>query len=190
MDPRLRMSVEIETLHELLPDLNYYRLLKLEPGCTQDAVGTAFRAESRRLHPDRMAAVGGAEVRQKANDVFRIVNEAYRVLKDPESRLRYDGLMAAGILRMTDDAQALAQADKHSNDPEHAARDPKAEKYWKLALRDWTDKKYRSCVMNIKFAMNFEPDNETFKEYLAKAEEAENDAAKKRGLNPYKLRIV
>ena len=40
------------------------------------------------------------------------------------------------MLRMTEDGKAAAAADKRSNDPENAASHPKAEKYWKMALRE------------------------------------------------------
>ena len=57
MDPRTRMIVEIDAIHELLGELDYYRVLQLQPDAEQAAVGTAFRQESRRLHPDRLAAL-------------------------------------------------------------------------------------------------------------------------------------
>ena len=59
-----------------------------------------------------------------------------------------------------------------------------------MALSDWKNKAYGACVMNIKFALNFEPDNEVFKEWLAKADEAQKEADSKKEKNPYKLRIV
>ena len=38
--------------------------------------------------------------------------------------------------------------------------------------------------------MNFERDNEVFKEWLEKAKEARAEADKKKEKNPYKLRIM
>lgn len=187
---RTRTLVEIDTLHGLLPELDYYRVLLLDPDCAQDAVGEAFRTESRRLHPDRIAALRDDAVADQANDVYRLVNEAYRVLKDPEQRARYDLLLAEGVLRMTDDAKAGAQADKRSGDPEHAATDAKAEKYWKMALNDFQNKSYKACVMNIQFALNFEPNNDTFKEWLDKAKKAMKESGQDKKKNPYKLRIM
>jgi len=190
MDARTRMVIEIDALHDLLPALDYYRVLQVDPDCAPDAVGDAFRAESRRLHPDRLSALRDPKAQSQANDVYRLVNEAYRCLKDPEKRARYDLLLAGGTLRMTDDANAAAQADKKADDPEHAATDPNAEKFWKMALRDWKNKSYKSCVTNIKFAINFERENEVFKEWLVKAEKALEDYEATLENNPYKLRIV
>ena len=136
-----------------------------------------------------MAALGDAGLKDKANYVFTAINEAFRTLKDPDSRLRYDQELAAGNIRAADTSLNKAEQARSNDDPENAATNGNSEKFWKLALRDWRDKNYRGCVQNIKFAIQFEPDNEVFKEWLAKAEEADRNDTKKEK-NPYKLRLV
>jgi curved DNA-binding protein CbpA len=190
MDPRLRSRVEIETLHELLTELDYYQLLGLKSDAAQSDVDNAFRQESRRLHPDRHTAGTPAEFRGKANDVFKAVNDAYRVLRDPDARARYDSDRRAGQLRMSDQARRAAEEEAASrNDPAKAARTEKGGKYWKMALQCWNDEDYTGCVMQIGFALTFEPANDVFKEWLEKAKVA--GAEKKKGkVNAYKIRIV
>lgn len=190
MDAKKRIKVEVETIHKLLPELDYYKVLQLEQSCEQHRIEEAHKGESRRLHPDRIASLDDAGLKAMANDIFQLINEANTTLKDPEQRAQYDSLLAMGVLRMTDDAMANAQEAKKANDPEFAATDPKAEKYWKLAMADWKDKNYGACVMNIQFAMNFERDNEVFKEWLDKAKTARAEADKTKEKNPYKLRIM
>ena len=190
MEAKARIKIEVETLHELLPELDYYKVLQLDPSCEQHRIDEAHKEESRRLHPDRIASLGDAGLKAMANDIFQLINEANATLKDPEQRTQYDALLEVGVLRMTEDAMATAQEAKKANDPEFAATDPKAEKYWKLAMQDWKDANYGACVMNIQFAMNFERDNEVFKEWLEKAKEARSEADKKKEKNPYKLRIM
>lgn len=189
MDPRLRVKVEIETLHELVDELNYYRLLRLEEDCSQVDIGAAFRQESRRLHPDRLAALQDTALKEKANYIFTAINEAFRTLKDPAVRLQYDQEMASGNIRISNTALKKADQIRNADDPAQAATNERSEKFWKLALRAWGDKDYLSCIQNIKFALQFEPDNDTFKEWLAKAQEADRNNTKKKK-NPYKLRIV
>lgn len=190
MDPRLRMTVEIETVHELLPELDYYRLLQVPADCDQVEIDRAYRKESRRLHPDRYAALADEDIAAKVNDIYRRLNEAYRSLKDPELRARYDEERNAGSTRASDSARDKAARDRAStNSPDQAATNPKAEKYWLMALRDFDQQNYRGCVMNIQFALNFEPDNATFKEWLSKAQGMAEES-KKEPFNPYKLRIV
>ena len=190
MEARRRLLNEIEALHDVIEELDYYGVLLLDKDCAPHEIGDAYRQESRRLHPDRMSSLGDGEASKRANAIYRLVNEAYRVLKDPEQRGQYDLLLADGVIRMTDDARSGASDQKRANDPVNAAKHPKSEKYWKLALSDWERKSFRACVMNIQFALNFEPGNEVFKEWLEKAKEARDEAESKMEKNPYKLRIM
>jgi len=190
MDPRLRPRIEIETIHELLPELDYYQLLGVAPACPQQDIDAAFRGESRRLHPDRHAAGATPEFRTQSNDVFKAVNDAYRTLRDPDARARYDAERRSGALRMDDAARKAAEADAAAkNDPTKAARTPKGEKYWKMALQCFNDADFNGAVMQINFALSFEPDNTTFREWLEKAK-VENEGKKKgKTGNAYKIRF-
>jgi len=190
MSARQRQIIEIETLHELLPELNYYQLLQLDPATDQAAIDQAYRAEARRLHPDRFAGLGGP-VRAQVTAIYRAVTEAKRVLGNPDTRTAYDDELASGANRLSAEGSKEAKAKAAAaNNPELAARTEKGGKYWRLALTDWAGKNYKGAVMNINFALTFEQDNETFKEWLAKAKKAQKDNQNPDGSNPYKLRIV
>lgn len=190
MDPRLRSRIEIETIHELLPELDFYRLLGLKQGCAQSDIESAFRAESRRLHPDRHTAGATPEFRSKANEVFKAISEAYRTLKDPDARAAYDQQFKPGEKKLVDDARKAADADAQARmDPSKAARTPKGEKYWKMALQCWSDKDFKGCVMQINFALTFEPDNAIFKEWLAKAKTAQEENKSKTQAAGYRIRL-
>jgi curved DNA-binding protein CbpA len=191
MDPRLRLRIEIETMHELLPSLDYYQLLGVQMGCAQADVDAAFRNEGRRLHPDRVVAGAPAEFRSVANSVFKAVNDAYRVLRDPDARGHYDNELRAGRLTMDAEARKAAEAEAAArNDPAKAARTEKGGKFWKLALGSFAEKDYNGCVMNIQFALSFEPDNEVFKEWQTKARALKEEGKKDKATsNAYKIRI-
>jgi len=191
MDPMIKTRVEIETLHELIDELDYYKILLLDRDAPQVDVDPAFRTVSRKLHPDRLARLNDDELKAKANDIFRLANEAYRNLKDPDIRSRYDVGLAEGNLRLSADGRSKADKDAAAkNNPELAAKTPQGEKYFKMALKCWGDGDFRGAVMQIRFAIQFEPGNKVFEEWLEKAESARDGAAAKKDLNPYKLRIV
>jgi DnaJ-class molecular chaperone len=191
MSAKDRMRISILTLHEILDELDYYRLLKLDEDCPQREIESAVRQQSKSLHPDRISAVGDGELTAKANDVFSRIKEAGECLADPDQRSQYDLLYPQGILRMTDEAMALADKERGRGDGlEGAATHPKAEKYWEMALKDFAAKNFKGSVMNVQFAMNFEPENEQMKEFLEKAKQASSKEKETKGKNPYKLRIV
>mgnify|MGYP002631301871 CR=1 FL=1 len=190
MNSKLRKAIEIEVIYDLLDELDYYQLLGLERDADPAEVEPAFRAQSRILHPDRLARLGDAQLTRQATAIYRTVNEAYRCLKEPESRVQYDQELAQGQIRISDSGRSDAKAaGEASADPEKAARTEKGGKYWRLALQQWRDEDYQGCVMNIQFALNFEGDNEVFTEWLDKAQKAATDKAKTKEKNPYKLRF-
>lgn len=190
MDPRLRSRVEIETIHELLKELDCYQLLGLKSDAAQQDVDAAFRNESRRLHPDRNSAGASNEFKNQANEVFKAVNDAYRTLRDPDGRARYDAERTHGALRMDEAARRAAEAEAAAkNDPARAAATPKGEKYWKMALQCWNEEDFNGAVMQINFALSFEPANETFKEWLGKAKAANEEKKRGKTGNAYKIRF-
>ena len=66
---------------------DYYKILGVAKTATQEEIQKAYRALARKYHPDVNKEKG-------AEDQFKKVSEAYEVLKNPESRKKYDALGA------------------------------------------------------------------------------------------------
>ena len=62
----------------------YYRALGVPHSATADQIRAAFRSRAMSAHPDRAGATAAD------NEAFRLIREAYEVLRDPRQRMAYD----------------------------------------------------------------------------------------------------
>ena len=66
----------------LQPSVNYYDLLQINPHAETETIERVYRILASRFHPDNQAT-GDAEK-------FRMLNDAYQLLRDPVKRAEYD----------------------------------------------------------------------------------------------------
>ncbi|KLO20566.1 DnaJ-domain-containing protein, partial [Schizopora paradoxa] len=70
---------------------DYYDILSVSPDATDDDIRTAYKRESLRSHPDRLANATPQE-KKRATERFQALADAYYVLRDPTRRKEYDSL--------------------------------------------------------------------------------------------------
>ncbi|HEY1074808.1 MAG TPA: DnaJ domain-containing protein [Patescibacteria group bacterium] len=72
---------------------DYYDILGIKKGASQDEIKRAYRKMAHKYHPDKATAEQKAEYETK----FKELNEAYQVLSDEQKRARYDQFGHAGV---------------------------------------------------------------------------------------------
>lgn len=70
---------------------DYYEVLGLKKGASDDEIKKAFRKMAMKYHPDKNP--GDKEAEEK----FKEINEAYSVLSDPDKKSKYDRFGHAGV---------------------------------------------------------------------------------------------
>jgi len=72
-------------------DLEYYEILEISRDADSGAIKKAYRKQALKYHPDRNQ--GDKEAEEK----FKLVNEAYQVLSDPQKKATYDRYGKSGL---------------------------------------------------------------------------------------------
>ncbi len=75
--PQASATVEIE---------NLYAILNVKPNAAADEIRSAYRSIARECHPDVAKSPEAAER-------FALISKAYSVLRDPDTRKRYDAML-------------------------------------------------------------------------------------------------
>ncbi|CAH1189917.1 Chaperone protein DnaJ [Paenibacillus plantiphilus] len=92
--------------------MNYYELLEVSQAATELEIKTSYRQLVKRYHPD----VNGGS--QEAEQRFKLIKEAYEILREPKEREAYDAR-----LRGSSSGKAGAGAF-HSNEKTKESRQP------------------------------------------------------------------
>ena len=71
---------------------NYYKILQVVPDACQEVIQAAFKALSKKIHPDKRS-----DRKDEATEAMAILNEAYEILSNPVKRHAYDRALFSGV---------------------------------------------------------------------------------------------
>ncbi|KAL8713486.1 MAG: hypothetical protein Q9220_002348 [cf. Caloplaca sp. 1 TL-2023] len=70
------------------PPTEYYKVLEVPPGATQQQIRDAYKKQALKSHPDRVPS--DSPERPARTKKFQVINDAYYTLSDPSRRRDYD----------------------------------------------------------------------------------------------------
>jgi DnaJ family protein B protein 12 len=69
---------------------DYYDILCITKGCTDEDVKRAYKKLAIQFHPDKNKSTHSEEAFKKVNNILNKISHAFTTLKDPEKRIFYD----------------------------------------------------------------------------------------------------
>jgi curved DNA-binding protein CbpA len=163
--------LEIEARAAALDALDYFEVLRVGHDAAPDEIKQAYYRESRAYHPDRFAALPSPELRALVGRLYRRVNEAYTVLRDPAKRRKYladvTGPERARRLRFTEEAEVEVKGEQKRRVEEQLGSTPNGRRFYLAALQEIQAERWDAAERALKSALMYEPANAKFKEALA-----------------------
>ena len=178
--------LEIQTLFGFIDELNYYEMLCLNDSCIPNEIEHGFKSMVQRFHPEQLSNPS-EELMEQSLYLILSFKEAFETLKSISSRLKYDVTLEHGQIRI-ENTQLADNQDQSGNDPSLAAVTENGKKYWILALEAAENNDYDSAVLQVGFALQYEPQNQAFIDFKESATEEAKKAPKKSG-DMYRIRL-
>jgi len=159
--------LEIRALVKIMDELDYYRILHVEPDASASDLKRAYFATSRTFHPDANTHLEKA-LHDECEHITKRVTEAYCVLRDPRRRKAYDQQLTedGGLRLQLAEAKAIhARQDSEAR----LGKTPQGKQFFQKANQDLQHGNYAGAMSNLQMALTFEPENTLFKEKLEEA---------------------
>lgn len=142
---------------------NYYEVLGIIRTANADQIRSAFHRFAREHHPDNF--IGSPEETERHTELYQLGSEAYRVLRDPIKRKLYDEGLEEGVARYSDDR---TKEMRRSMRPPGGVvlRSGKARTFFSRAHAAMKSEDWAQAKLNLKMAIQNEPDNDELKAKL------------------------
>jgi len=83
----------------------YYDILEVDENAKEEDIITSFRQLAKEYHPDKHSTQTASKV-QEVQERFKLINEAYQILKNPIMRAEYDKFLSSLTWEQVVDAEA------------------------------------------------------------------------------------
>ncbi len=150
-------------IYNVLDRLDYYRLLGVDQKAGASAIRKAFYAIAGKFHPDRNRDAD-EHVSKALYDIFKRLNEAYRVLCNPSRRQAYDANLSDGKVRLEQDSRKSIGP----KNPEDTIKSREARQFYRQAADELKKGNMMQADLHIKLAKSREPGSKAINGLIAK----------------------
>jgi curved DNA-binding protein CbpA len=167
LDPNF--DIEAQALAQIIEELDYFQILKVEQTATAEELKQAYFRESRLYHPDQFYAAADSEGKRAVFRIYKRINEAFVCLRDGRKRAKYqqdvNGPDRARKLRYTEASEEELKREREAE----LGVTPQGRKMFAAGVLELEACRYAQAAQNFKMALMYEPQNVLFKQ---KQEEA------------------
>jgi len=162
-------------IHEVLCRLDYYRLLGVDRSAKIPEIKKAFFSIAGKFHPDRNRDADET-VSQAIYNIFKRLNEAYRVLCDYEKRVLYDEGLDGGSTRFENEGRRTMIPKT----AEETMTSREARQFYRQAAEALKSGNLMQADLHIKVASKREGENKAIEELMEKIDTALAEKKKKK----------
>ena len=156
------LIAEIAAKHASLETADYYQLLEVSPGASDEEIKKGYYAMAKKYHPDRHHLPQLGEVQGLLEELFAKVTVAYQELSDPASRRRYDG-------GRQQKARAAAESAPDEPTPYTVPPEVIAERHFQQGYAHFERMEYFDAIQCLRECVRMIPGEPRYHKVLAKA---------------------
>jgi DnaJ-class molecular chaperone len=159
----LEFEAYVIMMYQELDRLDYYRLLGIERAAKGPEIKRAFYGIAAKFHPDRNRNTDKS-VQKALYDIFKRVNEAYRVLCNEEQRKIYDKGLSKGTVRL----EVQNRRGSGPKTPSDTIQSRPARQFYEQAAEALKKGNVMMAELHIKVALGHDRNNEAIRALLLK----------------------
>jgi len=157
---------EVLMLEEELETINYYDLLKVAKGATNERIKKSYFKMSRDYHPDRFFGKEIGVYKKKFEKIFNTITSAFETLSDKKARQQYD---IETFPKDKERATKREETAKDFNRPKTLIeRLAQAKKFYKMGDLEFRKRNIAAAANYFKLALSYDPQNAEYKQALKK----------------------
>jgi curved DNA-binding protein CbpA len=187
------LSVEerekIDRFYNNLSQMNYYQILGVPFDAPLRVIKQQFYYLSKEYHPDRYFKKNIGEYKNKLEEIFKKIREAYEVLSDNVSKEIYKESTSASVtekgktgtgqhaedrkqVTMEREEKLTGAKESHTSPVLSAIteRIKKAKSLFEEGMKFYNEGNFQSALNSFKLSVAYDPFNKKYKEMLAKAD--------------------